>query len=177
MGCATYYTLFVFDKTADKWVDVFGATTRKECTEEAQAYFGERKRIMKNDGTHVGLMKNYAELGQRVQDLHPHEKDLVIFQATQFPHEGDTYLYHILAHFNGQFISAVFNNDSKGFCYSHYFGEDQMEALADYRARVGDKFDCWTRGQGRPEFASLEEAYEAAMERRDSLLVFTEEAV
>ena len=57
---SVYYTLFVFDKTAEKWVDVFGATTRKECTEEAQEYFGERKRIMKNDGTHVGLMKNYA---------------------------------------------------------------------------------------------------------------------
>jgi len=172
---SVYYTLFVFDKTADKWVDVFGATTRAECVEEGQEYFGQRKHILKSDGTHVGLMKNYAELGQRVQDLHPHEKDLVIFQATQFPHEGDTHLYHILGHFNGQFLSAVFNNDCKGFYHSHYFGEDQMEALADYRARVGDRFDLWTRGQGRPKFASLEEAYEAAMERRDSLLVFTEE--
>jgi hypothetical protein len=172
---SVYYTLFVFDQYANKWVDVFGATTRAECVEEGQEYFGQRKHILKSDGTHVGLMKNYAELGQRVQDLHPHEKDLVIFQATQFPHEGDTHLYHILGHFNGQFLSAVFNNDCKGFYHSHYFGEDQMEAQADYRARVGDRFDLWTRGQGRPKFASLEEAYEAAMERRDSLLVFTEE--
>jgi hypothetical protein len=172
---SVYYTLFVFDKDANKWVDVFGATTRAECVEEGQEYFGQRKKIMKSDGTLVGLMKNYAELGQRVQDLEPHAKDLVIFQATQFPHEDDHYLYHILGHFKGQWISAVFNNGSKGFYYTHYFGEDQMEAQADYRAHVGDQFDCWTRGQGRPKFASLEEAYEAAMERRDSLLVFKEE--
>lgn len=174
---SVYYTLFVFDKDADKWVDVFGATTRNEVLSEGPSYFGQRKKIMKNDGTHVGLMKNYAELGQRVQDLHPHEKDLVIFQATQFPHEGDHYLYHILGHFNGQWISAVFNNDSKGFYYSHYHRQDYMQALADYHARVGDQFDCWTRGQGRPKFASLEEAYEAAMERRDCLLTQTKEAV
>lgn len=174
---SVYYTLFVFNKDTNKWEDVFGAFTRAECVEEGQAYFGQRKHILKSDGTHVGLMKNYAELGQRVQDLQPHEKDLVIFQATQFPHEGDHYLYHILGHFNGQWISAVFNNDCKGFFYSHYFGEEVMEAQADYRARVGDQFDCWTRGQGRPKFASLEEAYEAAMERRDCLLTYTKEAV
>lgn len=172
---SVYYTLFVFDKTANQWCDVFGAATRAECVEEGQEYFGQRKHILKSDGTYVGLMKNYAELGQRVQDLHPHAKDLVIFQATQFPHEDDRHLYHILGHFKDQWVSAVFNNDCKGFYYSHYFQDVFTEAEADYRARVGDQFDCWSRGQGRPKFASLEEAYEAAMERRDSLLVFTEE--
>ena len=168
---SSYYTLFVFNKDNNKWEDVFGAYSRAECVEEGQEYFGQRKQIMKNDGTHVGLMKNYAELGQRVQDLHPSEEDLVIFNAVQFPHEGDHYLYHILGHFNGQWISACFNNDCRGFYYSHYFGTCRTEAEADFRARAGDQFDLWTRCQGLPKFDTLEAAYEAAIERRDSRLV------
>ena len=166
-----YYTLFVFNKDTKKYEDVFGSYSRAEVVEEGQEYFGQRKRILKNDGTHVGLMKNYAELGQRVQDLHPSDEDLVIFNAVQFPRRDEGHIYYIIGNFKGQWVTAMFNNDSKGFYCDHYFGTCRTEAEADFRANVGAEFDTWTRGKGLPKFDSLEEAYAAAIERRDSILV------
>ena len=59
---ATYHTLFVFNKDTGHWGDVFGSYVRAEVVEEGQEYYGERKKIMKNDGTLVGLRHNYAAL-------------------------------------------------------------------------------------------------------------------
>ena len=167
----TYYTLFVFNNDTKKYEDVFGSYSRAECVEEGQEYFGQRKHIIKNDGTHVGLMKNYAELGQRVQDLHPSDEDLVIFNAVQFPRSDENHIYSIVGHFNGQWITAMFHLDTRGFYYTHYFGDDRSDAEADFRANVGAEFEGWTMGHGFGKFDSLEAAYEAAIRRRDSIEV------
>ena len=117
---SVYYTLFVFNKDTNKWEDVFGAFTRAECIEEGQEYFGQRKKIMRNDGTLVGLRKNYATLGQPVQDLIP-DNGSTVLHAEQFPHGGDKHLWTVLCEFNGQFVVWSYNDQDGGCYHGQYY--------------------------------------------------------
>jgi hypothetical protein len=120
MGCATYYTLFVFNKETSEWEDVFGAPTRNAIICEGPSYFGERKRIMKNDGTLQGLRRNYVELGQPLHGLEPSNGALVL-RAEQFPHEGDKHLWTVLCEWNGEFVVWSHNTQDGGCYHGSYF--------------------------------------------------------
>jgi len=136
MSASVYYTLFVFNKDTNKWEDVFGAFTRAECVEEGQEYFGQRKHILKSDGTHAGLMKNYAELGQPLHGLEPSNGATVI-AATQFPHEGDKHLWTVLCEWNGQFV-VWDHNTQDGGCYYGLYPNSLEQARISYNTRVNN---------------------------------------
>jgi hypothetical protein len=121
---STYYTLFVFNKDTGHWEDVFGSYVRAEVVEESQEYYGERKKIMKNDGTLVGLRHNYAALGQPLSGLQP-TNGAVVLHAHPFPHEADGHLWTVMCHFNDQYV-VWSHNEQDGGCYQ------------------GQYFDTWT---------------------------------
>lgn len=133
---STYYTLFVFDKETGYWIDVFGSYVRSEVVEEGQEYYGQRKKIMKGDGTLVGLLHNYAALGQPLEGLQPNNGAVVI-HAKRFPHEGDSHMWTVLCHFNDQFVVWT-HNEQDGFCHrGQYF--DTLEAAYDaWYDRISD---------------------------------------
>lgn len=132
---SVYYTLFVFNKDINKWEDVFGAFTRAECVEEGQEYFGQRKKIMKNDGTYVGLRQNYADLGQPLRDLAPSNGALVI-EARQFPHPCDDFLWTVRCFWNGQFVVWTYNDEDTGCYHGQYFGSNDLESEIAFESRV-----------------------------------------
>lgn len=130
---SVYYTLFVFDKETNEWVDVFGSDTRAECAEEGKEYHGLKKRILKSDGTYVGLRRNYAELGQRLHDLKPSNGALVL-RAEQYPHEGDKHLWTVLCEWNGEFVVWCHNTQDGG-CYHGSYFDSRWRALEAWEER------------------------------------------
>lgn len=132
-----YYTLFVFNKDANEWEDVFGSYVRAECVEEGQEYFGQRKKIMRNDGTHGGLRSNYADLGQPMRGLEPSNGATVLL-SERFPHPMDSHLHHVLCYWNDQFVVWSFNKQDGGCYYGAYFSS-VLDARANFDARVQAK--------------------------------------
>ena len=115
----TYYTLFVFDKETKEWHDEFGSYSRSEVLDEADCFFGERKRIMKNDGTLEGLMRNYVELGQPLRGLKPSNGALVL-DSKRYPHADDAHLHTVLCQWNDEFVVWTFNEQDGGCYYGNY---------------------------------------------------------
>ena len=58
-----------------------------------------------------------------------------VFIADRFPHSGDWYLHHVLAQFNGQWVTWVFN-EIDGGCHSGHYSQRLLDALRDYYDRV-----------------------------------------
>lgn len=141
MTSKTYYTLFVFDKETKEWHDEFGSYSRSEVLDEADCFFGERKRIMKNDGTLVGLRLNYAELGQPLRGLKP-TNGAVVIHAQRYPHEADSHLWTVMCRFNDQFVVWSFNKQDGG-CYG-----------GQYYSTWTDAYDAWFH-----RFSDVEKRY------------------
>jgi len=60
-----------------------------------------------------------------------------VFIADRFPHSGDWYLHHVLAQFNGQWVTWVFNEIDNACHHGHYF-DKLLDALDDYGIRHGE---------------------------------------
>tara|TARA_R110002074_G_scaffold324669_1_gene495008 strand:- start:96 stop:401 length:306 start_codon:yes stop_codon:yes gene_type:complete len=58
-----------------------------------------------------------------------------LIASTQFPHKGDHYLHHVLAEFNGQWVTWVFN-ETCGGCYEGAYFNQNAEAHGSYVERV-----------------------------------------
>ena len=129
----TYYTLFVFDKETKEWHDEFGSYSRSEVLDEADCFYGERKRIMKNDGTLEGLMRNYVELGQPLRGLKPSNGALVL-EAKRYPHPDDAHLYNIMCEFNGEYVVWSFN-EKDGGCYHGSYWDSRWRAVEAWKER------------------------------------------
>jgi hypothetical protein len=55
--------------------------------------------------------------------------------AAQFPHTGDWYLHNIMAKFNGQWVTWVYNETDKDCHFGHYF-DNQYDGMVDFSKRV-----------------------------------------
>jgi hypothetical protein len=58
-----YYTLFVCNQIDLEWEDVFGSYVRRECLDEREfAYYDDKCKIIKTDGSHEALMAVFRDL-------------------------------------------------------------------------------------------------------------------
>ena len=62
-----------------------------------------------------------------------------LIASQQFPHPKDNYLYHVLAEFNGQFVTWV-HNSTCGGCYEGGYFKELARASEDFFQRVDNQW-------------------------------------
>ena len=83
-----------------------------------------------------------------------------VFVADRFPHSGDWYLHNVLAKFNGQWVTWVFNEIDNSCHHGHYFHK-AIDAIEDYTSRIDQTNENHT--QQLAELACEQAMHEASI--------------